>query len=195
MTLLHPDTFSIHSTGVSSVQLLPNNNFLICSGRWGRVFEINPITNQVVWEYTVPLRGGSSVEQGTELELNNNITFRFTRYPLDFAAFVDRDLSPGGFLELNPDENFCANATITSITTEQLQGVKTFPNPATSYLTIEKGNIEEEDWYLYDLTGKLVQSFQIQESVINVELIDGLQGLYFLGTKDAIVQKVVIAPN
>jgi len=195
LTLLHPDTFSIHSTGLSSMQLLPNDNVLICSGRWGRVFEINPETNQVVWEYKVPLKGGDPVAQGTELVFNNNLTFRFNRYPLDFPAFAGRDVSPKGYLELSPDENFCANATITSITTEQLQEINVFPNPAMSYLTIEKGSIEEEDWYLYDLTGKLVQSFQIRESVFTLELIDGLQGVYFLGTKDVIVDKVIIAPD
>ena len=46
---VHPDTTSVYSTGLSSVQMLQNGNTLICSGRQGYSFELNP-EGEVVWE-------------------------------------------------------------------------------------------------------------------------------------------------
>ncbi|RMF32541.1 MAG: hypothetical protein D6765_00165, partial [Bacteroidetes bacterium] len=85
LTLTHPDTFALHSTGLSGVQFLPNGNVLITSGRWGYTFELSP-DGEVVWEYKTPLRGGAPVAQGDTLELNQNLTFRVRRYPTDYPA-------------------------------------------------------------------------------------------------------------
>ncbi|MDH3245701.1 MAG: aryl-sulfate sulfotransferase, partial [Saprospiraceae bacterium] len=40
-TILHPDTFPLHSTGLSSVQALPDQHWLLFSGRFGNAFELN----------------------------------------------------------------------------------------------------------------------------------------------------------
>jgi len=47
LTITHPTPTELHSTGLSSVQILPNNNVLICSGRWGYTFEITPDNNSL----------------------------------------------------------------------------------------------------------------------------------------------------
>ena len=64
------------SDGLSSIQRLPNGNWLVLYGRWGYAIELTP-ANQLVWEYIIPLKGGQAVAQGTELGSNNNLTFRF----------------------------------------------------------------------------------------------------------------------
>lgn len=192
LNLLHPDTFPIFSSGLSGAQVLPNDNFLILSGRTGNVFEINAATNEVVWEYKIPLKGGSPVEQGTELALNNNITFRFTRYPTSYAAFQGKDLSPMNYLELTPNEDFCANVVSTNTRDIAFQGLTIFPNPATNFLTIDKGRLEITEWFIYDLLGRPIRSISLLESTTSIPVGDLSMGLYYLGTREVLARKFLI---
>lgn len=89
------------SSGLSSFQRMGNGSNLICSGRTGEIFEITS-DNELAWEYRTPLLQGAAVEQGTELQLNNNLTFRAERYPAQFPAFNGQDLSSGEVVEINP---------------------------------------------------------------------------------------------
>ena len=89
------------SSGLSSFQRLGNGSNLICSGRTGEIFEITS-DDELAWEYRTPLLQGAPVEQGTELQLNNNLTFRAERYPAQFPAFTGQDLSSGEAVEINP---------------------------------------------------------------------------------------------
>ena len=89
------------SSGLSSFQRLGNGGNLICSGRTGELFEITE-DGDLAWQYRTPLLGGAAVEQGTELQLNNNLTFRADRYPANFPAFDGQDLSSGSVIEVNP---------------------------------------------------------------------------------------------
>ena len=91
----------LYSSGLSSFQRLGNGGNLICSGRTGELFEITE-DGDLAWQYRTPLLAGAPVEQGTELQLNNNLTFRADRYPADFPAFDGQDLSSGEVIEINP---------------------------------------------------------------------------------------------
>ena len=102
-TYVAPD--SIYSSGLSSFQRLDNGNSLICYGRWGDTREVTP-EGDLAWRYRTPLinAGGfaSPVPQGTNPGINQNMTFRAHRYPLDFGAFANVDLMPQGPIELDP---------------------------------------------------------------------------------------------
>lgn len=155
---MHPDTFSLYSTGLSSIQILPNGNTLICSGRFGYSFEMTP-SNEIVWEYKTPLRMGQPASQGDTLAINNNLTFRLKRYPTDFAAFEGKDLSSKGYIELNPDTTFCNN-TMTSINEFSLPSkMKVFPNPTSDLLTIEWDNMMKADLEIYNQLGHRVAAY------------------------------------
>ena len=91
----------LSSTGLSSFQRLGNGGNLICNGRTGALFEITE-DGELAWEYRTPLLQGAPVEQGTELQMNNNLTFRADRYPAEFPAFSGQDLSSGEVIEINP---------------------------------------------------------------------------------------------
>lgn len=112
---VHPDTNKMFSSGLSSVQKLPNNNTLICSGRHGYFFEINS-DNDIVWEYKNPLFEGIPAPQGFLMEINKNIVFSLKRYPVDYPAFTNRDLSSKGFIETDPNEEFCETIGVTDYT-------------------------------------------------------------------------------
>lgn len=91
----------LSSTGLSSFQRLGNGGNLICNGRTGEIFEITA-DGSLAWQYRTPLLQGAPVDQGTELQLNQNMTFRADRYPIAFPAFAGQDLSTGEVIETNP---------------------------------------------------------------------------------------------
>ncbi len=134
-TITHPEPQRLFSTGLSSIQYLPNSNYLITSGRFGYTFEITP-DDEIVWEYITPQKGMAAVEQGdTTLSVNNNLTFRVKRYPNNFAAFENRDLSTKGWIELNPDTTFCDKLVFTEELLEY--DLEIYPNPADAMITLK----------------------------------------------------------
>ena len=192
LTLTHPDTFSIFSSGLSSAQVLPNKNMLILSGRPGTAFEINPATKEIVWEYKIPLRGGIPIAQGEALSLNQNITFRLKRYPLDYAAFEGRDLSSQGYLELAPNTEFCSlSVGIEELTLADLS-INVFPNPVDHSLIIEQAIIEVEHLFLTDLTGRILKEIQLTTNRTTVDVSELSSGLYFLRAENGAIGKVVV---
>ncbi|MBK7555847.1 MAG: hypothetical protein IPI55_14935 [Flavobacteriales bacterium] len=52
------------SGGLGNAQVQPNGNVLICSGRQGWLFEVDPLGN-MVWQYESPVVNGNPVAQGT----------------------------------------------------------------------------------------------------------------------------------
>lgn len=156
ITLTHPTPNKMYSTGLSSVQVLPNGNYLLCSGRFGYSFELTP-DNDIVWEYKTPLMAGMPVEQGVELNQNANLTFRMHRIPMDFPAFDGRDLTSQGYLELLPDSMFCDSLSSTLDIVNQYS-LKAFPNPASDFLTLEWNSPEMVSLAVYDALGKRITS-------------------------------------
>jgi hypothetical protein len=190
VSVIHPDTSSFAvSSGLSSAQFLPNGNTLTLSGRWGYAFELNAI-NELVWEYRVPLRGGSPIEQGTELSINNNITFRIDRYPLDFPGFNGRELVPGNRLELNPNAVVCD--VISNTNEEDLLDyeLKILGNPSREFLDIM---IEKDDFIeIFDATGGDVKRIKITSGYNTIDINEFSSGLLFIRTSVGKVFKHVL---
>ncbi len=131
LTLTHPnDPNLLFSSGLSGVQLMPNGNFLITSGRNAYTFELDS-QNEIVWEYRNPVIGGQRREQGSDLSGLNNLLFRQPRYPLDYSAFSERDLSPGEYLELSPDTTVCDQLSSLGAVPHLFASLASiFPNPS-----------------------------------------------------------------
>ncbi len=192
LELFHPDTFPLYSSGLSSAQVLPNKNILTLAGRTGHAFEINPATNEIVWDYVIPLRGGMPVEQGTVLTTNNNITFRLRRYPTDFIGFGGRDLSSKGYLEINPDTEFCnLSVGISDLTLADLS-ITVYPNPVSDKLIIEKADTEVHHLTLTDLTGRVLREIVFDAKFTTVDVSQLSKGLYLLKSKSGAVGKVIV---
>lgn len=174
------DPTKMYSNGLSSVQLLPNGNYLICVGRTGYSFEITP-ANDVVWEYVTPLKNGAPVMQGDNtLASNDNLTFRIKRYPADYAAFNGKDLSQKGWIELNPDSAFCDKILPASEKFSDFH-LKIFPNPANDMVTVEwEGGVYVEievfDW----MGRKIKDNMRLSggRKLLNTSV--WLPGLYFI---------------
>ncbi len=177
-TTTHPDTTKLYSTGLSSIQILPNGNQLITSGRFGYTFELNG-DDDIVWEYITPRNGTAAATQGDTLEINNNLTFRMKRYPADFSAFAGKDLSPKGWIELEPDSTYCERL-VDVMDPMNENNFKVYPNPSQDFLVVEWDGIMHVDFNVFDVLGRKVSSFSANGGRKFIDVSSLPSGSYFL---------------
>jgi len=189
-TFLHPDTFPMYSTGLSSIQVLPNGNTLLSSGRAGYTFELTP-QNEIVWEYKTPLIGGNPATQGDSLVTNNNLTFRCKRYPSNYLAFDNRDLSGKGYFELEPNIDFCDIST-NVVNPNDTYSLRIYPNPADKMLTLEWEGWMYDRIEIFDLLGRRIESFEATGGRKYLNTSDWNPGIYLLQINGADVRKLII---
>ncbi len=185
-----PDPTDMYSNILSGMQRLPNGNTLIDVGRPGYYFEINPI-GEVVWEYQMPLNAGMPVTQGTPASTFSALTFNITRYPLDYPAFVGRDLTSLGWIELNPNEDFCNQ--ILPVEEIKKGDISIFPNPVSDELIIQNntGDIILGDLRVTDVLGREILQIQI-ESTTSIQVSDWAHGIYFISHESGWVEKIIV---
>jgi len=99
-----PNPSDFYSPEISGCQRLPNGNTLICAGTIGIFFEVTP-QGETVWKYVNPVVRGGILAQGEVPGLDHrghqwNAVFKIHRYPPDYPAFADKDLTPKGVIEL-----------------------------------------------------------------------------------------------
>jgi hypothetical protein len=193
-TYRRPDSTAMFSSGLSGVQRLDNGNTLICSAQQGYTFEITP-SNEIVWEYVTPLKLGVKVKQGDSLKTADNNTFRVKRYGMDFPAFVGKNLTPKGYIELNPDTNFCSLvANIQKVNIEKSLSI--YPNPANNLLHIKADNVKFNinSIRIQSITGKtILEQNNLSEREKDLDVSKLPDGLYFLSINgQGIPQKIVV---
>ena len=184
----------MYSSSLSGLQLLDNENVLITAGRKGYTFEITP-QNEIVWEYITPLRNGAPVDQGTTLITNQNLTFRANRYPLDFPAFANKDISPKGFIELNPDTSFCEDIMTSTVINHQKElSINVYPNPVTDILNIQFEGREYYNLIICDMFGRKIfqDNLMPANSEISTRDLGMRSGCYFLVIDGKVVRKIIV---
>lgn len=167
------DPTNFFSRILSSAQMLPNGNILICDGDSGYFFEIDTNDN-IVWEYINPTGTSGIMAQGDDPEAVPNTVFRATKYSLDHPAFTGRDLTPGNPIELNSENN--APCDVLSTEEFSIQDVAIYPNPASDIININSSrSINRIE--VYNNLGALI--LQVNDThKINVSNFDS--GIYFL---------------
>lgn len=190
LTITHPTPTEMWSTGLSSFQTLNNGNYLICVGRFGYSFEIDP-EGEIVWEYKTPRNGQAAATQGDVLEINNNLTFRMARYPLNYKAFEDRSLEPQGYIELEPNLEYCG-LVLSTDRTPMFYDLKVFPNPAEDFLTIEYNTGKEVDIRIFDLLGRDVHTMTAMGGRQYVDISNWDSGIYFIEIDRMETRKLVV---
>lgn len=191
LSIQHPIPQEMYSTGLSSIQFLPNGNMLLCSGRFGYSFELTP-DNEIVWEYKTPLISGNFATQGDELNMNDNLTFRMFRYPTDYSAFVDKDLSPLGYIELEALFSFCEQI-LPVMGEEHRYGLKIFPNPASSMVSVLWNGGIHADIEILNVLGKSMYiAEQVSGGMQYVNISGWERGIYFVRINDTETKKFII---
>lgn len=184
----------VNSVSVSSVQFLPNGNVLLLAGRWGFAYELNA-AGEIVWEYIVPFKNGSRAVQGDTLAISDNLTFRMTRYGTDYVAFEGRDLSPQGYLELEPNEGYCDFLLPAKEPLTVRSDLQIYPNPARQHLTIDYLNANEPILMsLHEISGKMIRQFQLTAGKTTLDISELQAGIYLLRSEGMIARKIVVLP-
>jgi len=173
---------------LSSFQILPNGNKLICAGALGYTIELNP-ADELVWAYEVPLYFGDPVGQGYDPVLN--LTFRLNRYSLDYLQGIEPVV--GEYVELNPDTTLCYTQSnpdvgINDVITSQIE---IYPNPAQDVLFLQFENSEERHIEIYDVNASLISSFTSQNSEHTLDLNHFQSGIYFIKSQEGLLAKFI----
>ena len=187
----HPVPTTMHSTGLSSGQILPNGNTLICVGRTGYSFEVD-MDGSIVWEYKTPLIGGFPATQGDTLALNNNLTFFLERYPTDFEGFNGKDLTPSGWIELEPNETFCATILPVYDLIDDFN-LKIYPNPASGVITMQWEGGRYSNIEVVDLMGRRQMFFDATGGRKFIDVSQWDNGVYFIRVDGKSVKKLIVA--
>ncbi len=185
-----------YSSFISGAQRLPNGNTLICSGAEGRFFEITP-NKEIVWEYINPVTQFGPTTQGETIPpfggLNGNIVFRCIRYAPDYPGLQNKDLNPGDPIEPGALPNSTNCTILTSSKELAFQNVKVYPNPASTFIIIEKESFEMVDFQITDLLGRTVLVGKLESSNSEIDISNLYNGLYFLKLDNGQSQKLIIS--
>ena len=166
---------SFYSKNISGANRLPNGNTLICEGNEGRIFEINN-AGDIVWQYINPVSLSGIASQGSFIA--NNPVFRAYRYPTDFPAFEGRDLTSMGAIELNP---LASNCMITDIDLAEFSNeITILKNPIQHIFSMENKNAEPLQIDVFDLMGRLVDSWQSSDQRVEQDVSAWNNGIYFI---------------
>lgn len=176
-TITHPGPRPFFSGGLSSAQILPNDNILMLSGSSGYITEMTK-DNEIIWEYVVPLKNGLPQETNATLNSTENNTFRAYKYPSDYLAFMGKDLSPKGNLELNPDLTLCQRL----VSVEDFSNTKTYiyPNPTSEYLWVSGGLKPLNTIVITDQNGRLVKEMTKYNGLEPISIADLPKGIYYI---------------
>jgi hypothetical protein len=144
----------LYSENISGAYRLPNGNTIICSGTIGEFTEVTS-ASEVVWKYICPVQQNGSIMQGTAPDKDAaragetmNSVFRVYKYPVDYAAFTGKILTPGDVIEKS-------NVTSVNDLIDGISKFKVFPNPFTNRINLlnSPGN---EEFELVNLAGQSV---------------------------------------
>ena len=191
----HPDSSKNFSSAASSIQIMDDGHVIMCAGRQGFSFELDE-QGAVAWEYRTPLRFGFPIEQGTELSLSDNFTFQLERYPVDYEGFAGQELAPQGYIELEPNEQFCELVKTGEEPAEEAL-LRVFPNPASDMLWLKSPRDGAQLVELYDALGRLRARMQLSGPGVSEWSLprDLPAGLYFLRTEEERPIPIVILPR
>jgi len=169
------DDENINSGRISGVGRQANGNTLITVGGSGELIEIDREKN-VVWRYILPLRGAMPNTQGEPPAVNT--TFRSYKYPLDYPAFTNNDISLGDPIELNPDNTFCLLLPVSEADT-QATSIELFGNLVDQELRLYAN--QEFVINILDINGQVRQTFDLQVGEQTLVLPNNLApGMYFI---------------
>lgn len=158
-----------YSSYTSGAEVLPNGNIFITEGVDGRLIEFTP-EGETVWAYTVPL---------------TSYIFRSEKYPLDYPAFADRDLTPNGPLTSATSIYECNLLTSSDdiLASEQLLTAQY--RPATRQIAIQNPQENGIEYALYNLQGQMIKQGKSAFSQLEFDASRLAAGLYLVHLTDA----------
>ncbi len=168
---------------ISGAVELENNNILICSGAVGTLVEITP-DGEPVWNYINPITSNGIVEQGYSFidnQSTRNLVFRAYKYPMDYGAFSNINLTPIDRIELGAFESYPCIDVVASIETNLLPSLSVFPNPVSTQLNIlAENNLIASEVVIVDRLGKKMNlgNIELFNNILTIDVGHFIEGVY-----------------
>jgi hypothetical protein len=144
---------SFYAMNISGAHRMANGHTMICSGPQGNFIEIDYDGN-TVWSYKSPVgQNGAIATQGSNA--TQNIVFRCTQYPVDYSAFIGRDLTPGTPIELNPLAYDCTMLEANGVRDQStMTGFSVFAAQPDELRVTPTSTVNHCSFSLYDISGR-----------------------------------------
>ncbi len=167
---------SLSSDFISNAHQLANGNIFINEGENSRLLEVDQEEN-ILWEYQIPLLNGFPINQSSSN--NNFLCFKAFKYPIDYFTNEELDLSPGDFIELNVETNFC---DLVSVEEEALSyELKRYQDRIEINLPIQKNKMN-----LISINGQVIDfNHSILTNYTTIDLSSLHSGIYILNFEDS----------
>ena len=181
-TYVDPVPSDFYSPNVSGSQRQPNGNTLICSGTWGRFFEVTD-GGELVWLYVNPVIASGPMYYEDPIPGTQNWAFRVYRYAPDYPGFDGKDLTPGDPIELYTTS---IEEIKLDLIPKQFELFQNYPNPFNPSTKIEFAIQTDEfvNLTIYNVLGKtiaVIVNEQIRAGSYEVifDASDLSSGMYF----------------
>ena len=150
-----------YAQNISGAQQLPNGNVLMCNGPAGTFTEVTN-SGETVWKYISPINGMGIISQNSPA--NQNLVFRCTYYPYDYAGFSGHSITSGDIIENQNDVSATCELTSGLVTINPDFNVSIFPNPSSDFMAVQLQGLltEKVDVKLFDQSGKMLKETSIQ---------------------------------
>lgn len=178
---------TLYSENISGAFRLPNGNTLICSGTVGQFLEVTS-SGIIVWKYICPVQSTGPIIQGHVPDADParagetmNSVFRVYKYPLNYAAFNGKVLTPGNVIELS-------GSGLSSGTSSARLAV--WPNPASNKLTIS--GLEKDDVIrICNMLGQTEMIRQVENTTETFDIGELSRGVHYLQTSRQRVKLII----
>jgi hypothetical protein len=159
----------------SGTHALPNGNMIVCETSKGQTSEITK-SGDVLWVYKNPTGLDGNVYAQFETNISNNNLFRAEKYPVEYAAFVGKDLTPQGIIEnVNQVSLNCVNTL--SIEAHNFNNL-TLINPVRQNQIIFNQDLNLTMLSIADINGRIV--YTKKQFIGNTLSINLAPSLYFI---------------
>jgi hypothetical protein len=162
----------LYSENISGAYRLPNGNTILCSGTAGLFLEVTS-AGEIVWKYICPvdqngrmMQGATPPEDPARAGETMNSVFRVYKYPLSYAAFTGKTMTPGDFVEKYSATSVNDNISQTPGSFELFQNYPNPFNPATA-VSFQLSAVSEVTLRIYDMLGREV------ETLVNTQMATG----------------------
>lgn len=109
-----------YSNNMAGAHRLPNGNTMICSANDATFFEVTE-TGEIVWLYQNTAGSGGPFTRGQTGGFGfATSVFKAIRYAPDYPGLIDKDLTPGDPVELEPIDTGCIIYDGINVSTEEL---------------------------------------------------------------------------
>ncbi len=176
-----------YSHAISGAQRLPNGNTLICSGMKGVFFEVTA-KKEIVWKYINPVTKNGPLSQGDAVPSGgySNQVFRCYRYAPDYPGLMDKDLTPGDPVELDP----------TNIINKTYSGknisLQRFPSPSGLKIKVFFNNKDKHKRVtIFSINGKEIFKKSTKQNYITWNAANQPCGIYIVKVNGEVFSKYI----